>query len=147
VGALSLQFDPFETCPLRFDPFEALSMRFDPFETCLLRFDPFETCPLRLDPFEVLSLRLDPFEELSLRFDRRLCGLTLHFCRSETSPLWFGDLADSMSLRFAWHYGLILQICHPETSPLQFNLADSISLWCNYDLHFECLCVLPGIMA
>jgi hypothetical protein len=69
-------------------------------------------------------LRFDPFEAASLRFDQRLCGLILQICRLETSPLWFGDLADLMSLRFAWYYGLILQICHPEMSPLQFNLAD-----------------------
>jgi hypothetical protein len=146
--ALSLRFDPFETCLLRFDPFGALSLRLDLFgdvsfavrsvwrrvfcgsihlEMCLFRFNHAGASPLRFDPFEASSLR----------FVRRLCGLILPICRLETSPLWFGDLADLMSLRFAWHYGLILQICHPETSPLQFNLVDSISLWCNYDLHFE----------
>jgi hypothetical protein len=59
---------------------------------------------------------------------RLLCRSTCGFDVFAVWPVWWRCFCRST-----------LQICRPETSPLQFNLVDSISLWCNYDLHF----VLP----
>jgi hypothetical protein len=83
---------------------------------------------------------LDLVYLMSLQFDC-LWGLTLQICLPETSPLWVDlrirCLCGLTRVEMLLFCSSTLQIHRKETSPLQFNLADSISLWCNYDLHFE----------
>jgi hypothetical protein len=80
-----------------------------------------------------------------------LCGLIMRGHLVCSSIMRRRRLCGSIGVFAAWPWGFnvfavwlalwldLAALSSCEMSPLQFNLADSISLWCNYDLHF----VLP----